>query len=331
MSARDNRQKPASGVTDRVTGRVESAVPQPPSNSRNPASKERERLSSSHPSRLHRRRPTAPAPSRVSAKQLEQMAAELVPLDRELVESVGRLRLVTGGQLRRLHFADSERPAAAARRARRRTASLSERAALFPLSRRIGGARAGSDGQVFALGLIGRRLLRLWKGDGATPLRSTWEPSTGFVEHGVLVSEMVVQAIEAQRQRPGGEPVTFAVERDCWRSFVGADGETLTLKPDAELRIPDGEYEDCWLLEIDRATEHRSTIRRKLGLYRRYWQSGVEQETRGVFPLVAWITVTPERAAVLRDLVAELPEVERELFRVETTTDAARLLVGESH
>lgn len=307
-------------VSDRVTDRVEPKAANTAATRQDRASARRERRSSS-PSRPPRR------PTRLSASDLAQLAQSLASLDRQIVESVGRFRLLTGGQLRRLLFAEPEQTEATARRMRRRTSALTEHAALFRLSRRIGGERAGSDGQVFALGTVGARLLKYWGGDGAAKPRGTWEPSTGFVDHGVLVSEIVVRVVEAQRLRRPREPVEFAVERDAWRSFIGDSGEALTLKPDAELRIPDGEFEDCWLLEVDRATEHRSTVRRKLGLYRRYWSTGTEQRERGVFPLVAWITIDRLRAEVLREVIAELPEELRSIFRVAVVEDAVGLFV----
>ena len=81
----------------------------------------------------------------------------------------------------------------------------------------------------------------------------------------------------------GGEVLAFDAEPLCWRRFTGVGGATAWLKPDAFVRFGAGEYEHLSFVEVDRATASVPTVARKLGVYRRYWQTGRDQERFGAF------------------------------------------------
>jgi hypothetical protein len=76
-----------------------------------------------------------------------------------------------------------------------------------------------------------------------------------------------------------------------------------------------GELEYHWRVEVDLATEHASTLRRKCEQYLRYWQSGAGADDAEVFPRVAWLTTTAARADRIRE-VAEQVQGEVPLFEV---------------
>jgi hypothetical protein len=98
--------------------------------------------------------------------------SELVPLvdtlgerDVAILRDLARVRVLTGGQLTRLHF--SELTSTNRERARRRVlARLVEHRLVATLEgRTIGGVRAGSSGLIHSLGTAGQRALPLLGAD----------------------------------------------------------------------------------------------------------------------------------------------------------------------
>jgi hypothetical protein len=257
---------------------------------------------------------------RISQRQLAVVASSLAAVDKAVLGSLEWVRLASGSQLLRLHFA--ERPSAE-RQARRHLARLVELRLLARLTRRIGGVRAGSSGFVYALDVAGQRLLAA----GSNNHRHPWTPGVPFLAHALAVTEIYVKLIEAER-RGLVEVLGFAAEPRCWRSFTGAGGVPATLKPDAFLRLGLGDYEDSWFIEVDRATEAPSTLARKLDLYRRYWQSGREQSRHGVFPRVLWIVPNEQRKGLVVELTATQPAEAWSLFQVVTDEQALAPLTG---
>lgn len=255
------------------------------------------------------------APRRVGATQAEQVIAGLTPLERAIVLTLARVRLATGGQLQRLHFAST---LSGQRQARRTLLSLTERRVLTRLGRTIGGRRAGSAGFVYGLDVIGQRLVRpddQW--------RRPWTPGQAFVAHAIEVTECYVTLVEGARQGRWGL-LDFQAEPACWRSFVGRHGRHLVLKPDAFLRAALGEFEDRWFVEVDRGTEDLGRIRRKALIYLDYWRSGRE----AVFPRVLWATTRPARRDALASGLAALPAETRGLFQVCVSTQFSQVVAA---
>jgi hypothetical protein len=266
--------------------------------------------------------------TRLTHAQLVRLGGELSPQRRRLLQAVHELRLVTGGQLRRRFY---ESGASAARLARLDLAALHEARILHRLERRIGGARAGSSGFIYATGPIGRRLLELQRGEGLPRGSGAWEPSIGFVDHALAVSEVWVTLHEHLHGALTGERdahIDFRVEQSAWRNYLDAYSAPVILKPDAELRLTRGGFEDRWWLEVDRATERRATIRRKLDAYTAYYRTGSEQQRSGLFPLTAWLTTSEARARVLEEVIGDLLPSERRLFRVGLLSAASPLLLS---
>lgn len=254
-----------------------------------------------------------------TADRVRELERRLADRDWTVLKSVGRLRLVTGEQLGRLHFTDTT-----LRQRRRALARLVDLRLLAVLDRRIGGVRAGSDGLVYTLDVAGIRLMEV--GAQRRVQRPT-TPSLLYLRHALKVSELYVQLSEVQRKR-GFDLLDFEAEPACWRSFAGRGGGRGMLKPDAYVRIATEAFEDSWFVEVDLATESPRALDRKLAVYRQYWQSGREQAACGVFPRVLWLVPDERRHAVVADACARQPTEVWPLFLVTLVSDAAGLMTG---
>lgn len=260
--------------------------------------------------------------SYITPTRLAELERSLSERDLVVVETVARLRLVTGEQLGRLHYTDTT-----PRQRRRALTRLVERRVLGVLDRRVGGVRAGSDGFVYALDNAGAHLART---RAKHPRRRTQRPVTPgamFTRHVLAVSELNVRLVEAERGG-FGELLAFDTEPTCWRSFAGRGGGRVTLKPDALIRLGSGAFEDSWFVEVDLGTESSATLDRKLDAYRAYWRSGREQQRRGLFPRVLWLVPNERRHAVMADACARQPAEAWPLFMVTLYDDAVGLLTG---
>lgn len=182
------------------------------------------------------------SPPRIGPRGLTQIRDEMTPRETAVVQQLGVLRLMTGGQIAAVHFpaTDHGTPTAAARACGRELSRLTRDRLLVRLGRRIGGIRAGSSSYVYALGPVGQRLLAL---DGPRPRFR--EPSAIFVDHTLAVSQLVVELTMAERAgrcevlRVEGEP-------DCWRTFSGVAGRVL-LRPDLAVTLGLGDMKPTTL------------------------------------------------------------------------------------
>ena len=101
------------------------------------------------------------------------------------------------------------------------------------------------------------------------------------------------------------------------------------LKPDAFVDVLSPEFHDVSYLEADTGSQSRTVIRAKLAAYQRSAATGLDQRMQdGIFPLTVFVTVTPERQAVLVDLLAELPSTVWPMFAVGVVADVPRLFTG---
>jgi hypothetical protein len=267
----------------------------------------------------------------VSAAAHAQQVSQLVERDMTVIKRVSDLRFVTGSQLTRLCFTDTDDLAADdlaanGRAARRTLLRLVRLGMLERLPRQVGGARSGSAGFVYHLGVGGQRLAieRGWQPERRR--RRSLTPGTLFVRHALQVSELHTLLTESDRSRHF-ELLELACEPHCWRSFGGMSGHAHTLKPDSFVRLGLGAYEDSYFIEVDMGTEGSRALERQLQLYVAYARSGAEQAERGVFPLTLWLAPDSKRVAVIEDTVASLPRTDRELFRAGLFEDTVRLLL----
>jgi hypothetical protein len=278
--------------------------------------------------------------SRVSVSRLVALADGMPLLEREIVETVARLTLVSGRQLSDLffyfYFSDSSAAAAAAvasstraRRARRVLARLVEQRVLDRLERRQGGAGGGSSAWVYALGPAGRRMVAYWAGEGLPRSRSAHEPGATWTAHTLAVSDLYVRLRQVERAGRV-ELLDFDAEPACWRRFARLGGAAGVLKPDAFVRLGVGEFEDSFFIEVDLGSERRGQLTRQHHAYREHFRAGVEQAKHGVFPGVLWIVPDERRLALLTDIHRGLPEQVRRLFTVVTSERALDVLCGQA-
>lgn len=250
---------------------------------------------------------------RVTGAAVQRIAAGLSERDRAILADVGRVRVLTGRQVERLHFA--ELAGRHRDRTRRRVLErLTSLQLLATLERRIGGVRAGSAGLVFALGPAGQRLLDLETSYGVNGrVRQPGTPTERFLAHNLVVAELYVTLVETARI---GDLVLvdFRAEPGCW----WRDSEGEWIKPDAFVVISSGDVEDAYAVEVDQATESVPTLRRKLMVYLNL--AATEERGPGGGPLPRVLVTVPDdrRLAVVRELVRSLPEPAGQLLAVTT-------------
>lgn len=258
--------------------------------------------------------PVVPSP-RLTASTVARLDHTLSDRERAVLSTLAVVKAASGRQLQRLHFHGVP---SAERQCRRFLARLVERRLLARLGRSVGGVRAGSAGWVYALDAAGQRL--------AAPEQYRWRrpytPGPLFLRHRLAVTEVYVGLVEAER-RGEVEVLAFATEPECWRRGGG-----VRLKPDAAARLLLPNFEDVWFIEVDCGTEAPVTLARKCEAYRRYWQSGVEQERHGVFPAVVWLVPDPARYQMVVDVIARQPADSWPLYRVALHADATAVLTG---
>lgn len=255
-------------------------------------------------------------------RALGQLRASLSDRDLAVLRSVAALHFVTTKQLERLHFHDAHATSlAAARAARRVLARLHDLHLLDRLERRVGGVRAGSASFVWLLTSLGFRLL------GDDKRRRSREPSLVHLSHVLAVAELVVQLHERSRATDV-ELLSVEPEPTCWRAFVGHHGAQALLKPDLRLTLGIGEHELHWFVELDRATEYRSALTRKLGTYVMAWRDGGEQTRAGVFPRVLWVVPDEARGEAIAIVWQSMDSVPDGMFQAVTTDRAVDVLSG---
>ncbi len=265
--------------------------------------------------------------SRVSVARLVALADGMSLRDRQLVEAVARLTLVSGGQLVELFFSDISNPSTRARRARRVLARLVERRVLDRLERRQGGGGGGSSAWVYALGPAGRRIVAYWAGEGLPRSRAAHEPGVVWLQHRLAVSDLYVR-LRAVERAGRVELLDFDGEPACWRRYTRLGGAAGVLKPDAYIRLGVGDFEDSVFAELDMGSEHRGQLARQHHAYGEYFRSGVEQSKTGLFPVVLWIVPDRRRLALFEDIKRSQPAQIRRLFRIATSEQAVDVLCG---
>jgi len=262
---------------------------------------------------------------RGGAGRIQRLYDRLSERDLAILYDLDRVRLLTGNHLRRLHFPEGN-PVTQGRKARAALQRLGDLGVIVRLARRVGGIRAGSEGLVVGLSGWGHAVLDVGH-QPARRHRRVPETKPAFEAHTLAITELYVQLFE--RHRTGrAELLEFRGEPASWRRFGGMGGETVTLKPDAYTRLGVGEYELAAFIEQDMATESLTTIASKLGVYVRYWQSGLEQRARGFFPLVWWLVPTAARAEAIGRVIRALPAEAQALFAVSLSAEAADVLTS---
>lgn len=252
---------------------------------------------------------------------LRDMLARLSARDRLILTLLSNHKFVTTRQLQALAFTHHASELSAARTTRRVLQRLGRDGLLASMPRRIGGVYGGAENPVWHLTPTGYRLVHLAAGhaDGSAPLRIR-EPSKRIIEHCQAVAEARIAVERTSREFGDISVVQVTTEPDTWRRYAGPMGTTEVLKPDLELVTrmtdDDGQYEDRWFLEIDLDTEHPPVVVRQCQQYEDYRRTGLEQERKGVFPLVVWVVPDEARADRLRRAIRAAHRLDAGLFRV---------------
>jgi hypothetical protein len=253
---------------------------------------------------------------------IERIRNHLTERDLGIVYTLGQHRYLSSTQIAALHFAGHETEDAGARVCRRVLARLNRLGIVSRLERRIGGVRAGSAAYVYELGAVGGRLL----GDVRHRLH---EPSKIFLDHMLAVGDVHVALVKAER-RGEIELIEIEIEHASWRRFIGPGGASEKLRPDLYVVTASGDFEHCWFIEVDLASESLTTIVRKCRQYAAYRQTGIEQHRSGTFPIVVWSVPSAKRQEQITRAIAAAKRLPEELFRVVEAGGLVGLLAGGS-
>lgn len=254
------------------------------------------------------------------------LRAHLTDRDRAILRTLADFRLMTGRQLGQLYI-DSPNPTTAARRTRAVLQRLHDLRVITRLERRIGGIRAGSEGQIYGLSGLGQAILAI-DDDQRRHGRLIGETKPAFQDHALAIADLYVQIMQRHRDAQL-ELLTFETEPTAWRRFIGVLGEPQVLKPDAFTALGVGDFEQRAFVEVDCATESLPTIQRKCRRYINYWRTAREQQDHGVFPRVWWLVPTERRRRRIAETVAALTGEQQQLFGVGLIADGVLHLCGE--
>ena len=90
--------------------------------------------------------------------------------------------------------------------------------------------------------------------------------------------------------------------------------------------VSNSSHADHWWIEVDLATEHLPTLKRKLMVYSDFWRRG----QLGPDDVMPWVLITvpdARRCSEVVRLIRQLPMQSRELFTVVLHKDAAGHIV----
>ena len=230
----------------------------------------------------------------LNTSKLEQIRAELIDKDFRILTLLRDLRYMKTDQIRRIFYPEGERTLHACKVATFKNLNRLKALGLVShMEKRIGGVRAGSQGMIWYITEAGVRLLLLGTEEQNSRKRRL-EPSPTFLRHIVAVTETLVQIVEICRNDPVMKLSTIEVEPACWRGYQKG-GKNISLRPDLYAKTITGDFFDHLFIEVDLDTESPPAIVEKCRRYLEYYQTGREQKTSGVFPLVLWIVPSPER------------------------------------
>jgi hypothetical protein len=260
------------------------------------------------------------APTAAVSYRLQQLRNDhLSARDLAVLRTLAALRVMTTGQIARVHFA-ANTPASRDRRARDVLQRLGHHGLVARLDRHVGGPDAGSTSHAYHLTTDG------YKVAGARAARTE-----GFVHtraHTLAVTELAVTLYEADRAGTLGLR-RFETEPVCWRTYTH-NGTRRHVRPDAFVITAAGHGERLTFVELDQGTQTTATVRRKALNYHAYAMTGDEQDRWGVFPRLAVLTPTAARRDALADALATVPDAAA-LLTVARQADALDALTPTTH
>lgn len=260
-------------------------------------------------------------PRRVRLSHVERLLGSLSPRDIAVLETLARVRVASGLQLERLHFADLGTRSQKVKRGQVLKRLVDDRA-VIPFERRVGAAARGSEMTRYTLDSAGLRVLQLRaNANGATRVRRPRVPGDRFVSHTLAVTELFIGLSESARLG-GFRIIAFDVE-PRWSSGSGG-----WLAPDAYVLLERDGERYAWWFEADLGTEDLSTIRTKLATYLDFVQRG-QVGPNGVVPWVLFGVPTMGRQQAVQRLINQLPEPSSYLFRVGLLSECVMLIEKE--
>lgn len=257
---------------------------------------------------------------RITSSRVETIRQQLSPMMNEIINHIETIRLLSTGQILDL---SGQRSPSQARSVRRSLSTLTSWRVVGRLERRVGGRQRGSDGYVYALDVVGQRLIdpqprRQW--------RRPWTPTPRVLDHALAGSQFYTDLRIAERSGQL-ELIDYQAEPGCWQDFTLPGGGPGQLRPDGLAVIGLGEFEHHWMIEIDRATESLPWIKTKAQTYQDYQQSGSYQNRFGLFPLVIWLTPTEQRTKALQELFERTSGIDPRIHRALTQDQAITQLL----
>ena len=259
-------------------------------------------------------------PRRVRLPYLERLLETLSDRDWAIIESVDRLRLISGSQLERLHFSDLA-PRSRSVKRWQVLKRLADARVLVPFERRIGTAHRGSAKLCYALDSGGMQLVRLRANLTGSRVRRPRVPGDRFVAHTLAVTELYVALVE-QGRLDRFTLVSFEVE-PAWPNGLGG-----WLRPDAFVKLQRGAITDYWWYEADLATESVPTVRAKLLSYLDFANRG-QLGPDGIVPRVLIGAPTAQRRNAIQGVIDALPSPAEIVFLVASLSDAPLVMVKE--
>lgn len=256
-------------------------------------------------------------------RKLQVIEYSLTPRDKEILKTLRNTKCLFTYQVRRVFFTEAINPQAAARATNRNLKKLRDYGLIDALvGRRVGGVRAGSASYIWYLTEQGNRLLDMDKKYPENkPKRTRFtEPADTTLGHRMAIAECFVQLKEISYREDGFRIKEVVFEPDNWHHYIYKDKREV-LKPDLFTVVAHHHFEYRYMIEIDLGTESISTVIGKCIRYRRYFQSGIEQEAHGVFPTVLWIVKDEKRKDKMEEAIREEFKSRHRIFLVITADE----------
>jgi hypothetical protein len=219
----------------------------------------------------------------------------LPPRDAQVVDLVGRFRLMAAEQIRVIIFPEQASKTPLNRTLKR----LTDAGYLARLGHIVGGFGGGSGQYVYQLGRAGWRHLEK---DG------THRPLRVIDHHTLTIAECFVMLKQMER---GEELTVLRYDADPVSRHT-VKGILLTPDAHAEIGVRAIRKKFTFWLEIDLDTEGAEVIRGKCS---RYWHA-FQSWDGDIFPYVVFVVPDARRRRQLERVIAGGPDEAQELFRV---------------
>jgi hypothetical protein len=267
----------------------------------------------------------------ISKHKLAEIFAKTTAREFQILELLNFAKFMTTDQLCRQFFAKMSNELSAKRATNRTLKKLEAEKLVAKLPRRVGGyvreSYGGSAASVWWLSETGYKILRMKHTQWLPSRKRVLEKSPLFLTHDLMIAEIATRFCEMETSRKISQ-LKIEWEPRAWRSFMNG-GESVCLKPDLFATFVNAGYEESYFLEIDRATENVQRIFAKCQTYVAYFNTGVEEKTRGLTPYIVWLVPDEKRAEqILKMLREKLPEASV-LFQVIVEKELETLIVGE--